>query len=95
MDRLPPIDPTLQKSFLSVALGFVGVTGLILFLPKTIKYLLRRFVTGLVGEIVAVVLTGLLTEKVVSWIGHEPRPATGRAPRVTPAPPASAPRGPF
>lgn len=52
-------------------LGFFGVTAAFLFLPKTIKYVVRRFVLGTVAEIVAVIITGLLTEKLVDLISHE------------------------
>lgn len=52
-------------------LGFFGVTAAFLFLPKTIKYVVRRFVLGTVAEIVAVIITGLLTEKLVDLISHQ------------------------
>lgn len=88
MDRRNAIDPELQQSLVSLVLGFLGVTALILLLPRTLKYMLRRFVTGIVGEVVAVVLTGLLTEKVVDWIGRDQAVTNGHArPAVPPRAP--------
>ena len=54
----------------SLLFGFFGVTAAFLLLPKTVKYVIRRFVTGIIGEIVAVVITGLLTEKLVDLVGR-------------------------
>lgn len=71
MDRFDWHDADLPQSLLSMILGFVGVTALILLLPRTVKYVIRRFVFGIVGEIVAVVITGLLTEKLVDVIAHD------------------------
>ena len=79
MERITSNEPELEKSLLSMVLGFVGVTAIILLLPKTLKFMIRRFVFGLVGEIVLVVLSGLLTEKAVSWLGHDHAQANGRA----------------
>ena len=61
--------PDLRSSFTTWLLGFFGVTALFLLLPKTIKFLVRRFLLGLVSEIVAVVITGLLAEKAVEKLG--------------------------
>jgi len=55
---------------ISVLLGFFGVTALFLLLPKTLKYVIRRFVLGTIAEIVAVVLAGLLTEKLVDLVAE-------------------------
>ncbi len=63
-----------DKSLLSVLLGFFGVTAAFLLLPKTVKYVIRRFLLGIVSEIVAVVVTGLLTEKLVDLIGEQSEP---------------------
>lgn len=71
-----------QKSLINVLLGFFGVVGAFLLLPKTVKFAARRFLTSMAKEIVVVVLTGLLTEKLVSMIERddevEPRPAAER-----------------
>ncbi len=52
-------------------LGFFGAVFGFLLLPKTLKYFVRRFVLGTLGEVVVIVLTGLLTEKMVDWIGKD------------------------
>lgn len=67
---------TPRNSLISLLLGFFGVTAAFLFLPKTIKYVIRRFFLSILSEIVAVVITGLLTEKLVDLISHDaPDPA--------------------
>lgn len=71
-----------RSGLISVLLGFFGVTAAFLLLPKTIKYVIRRFLLSIVSEIVAVVITGLLTEKLVDLISHE----TSEEPDVEPAP---------
>ncbi len=70
MNKLTTGSPETDKSLLSVLLGFLGVTAAFFLLPKTIKYVLRRFLLGIISEIVAVVITGLLTEKLVDYIGE-------------------------
>ena len=60
-----------RKSLVSLLLGFFGVTAAFLLLPKTIKYVIRRFFLSILSEIVAVVITGLLTEKLVDAISHD------------------------
>ncbi len=60
-----------RNSVISVLLGFFGVTAAFLLLPKTIKYVIRRFFLSILSEIVAVVITGLLTEKLVDLISHD------------------------
>lgn len=62
--------PETDKSLLSIVLGFFGVTAAFLLLPKTIKYVIRRFLLGIISEIVAVVITGLLTEKLIDLMGE-------------------------
>ncbi len=58
-------------------LGFFGAVFGFLMLPRTIKYLLRRFVLGTLSEIVVIVITGLLTEKMVAWIGKDDAQRSG------------------
>ena len=60
-----------DNSIITVLLGFFGVTAVFLLLPRTIKYFLRTFVLGIISEIVAVVVTGLLSEKLVEMIGRD------------------------
>lgn len=51
--------------------GFFGAVFGFLLLPKTVKYFIRRFLLGIAGEIVAIIITGLLTEKAVDMIGKD------------------------
>ena len=60
-----------RNSLISLLLGFFGVTAAFLLLPKTIKYVIRRFFLSIISEVVAVVITGLLTEKLVDVIGKD------------------------
>lgn len=71
MSRLTTGSPETDKSLLSILLGFLGVTAAFFLLPKTVKYVIRRFFLGIISEIVAVVITGLLTEKMVDYIGEQ------------------------
>lgn len=59
------------NGLVSLLFGFFGVTAAFLLLPKTIKFVIRRFVLGIFSEIVAVIVTGLLAEKLVDVIGRE------------------------
>jgi len=60
-----------NNGIVAVLLGFFGVTAVFLLLPKTIKFFLRKFVLGIISEIVAVVVMGLLSEKLVDMIGRD------------------------
>lgn len=71
MSRITTGSPETDKSLFSLLMGFFGVTAAFLLLPKTVKYVVRRFVLGIVSEIVAVVITGLLTEKLVDFLGEQ------------------------
>ena len=50
-------------------LGFFGAIFGFLLLPKTLKLVFRKLILGTVAEVVAIVLTGLLTEKAVEYLG--------------------------
>jgi hypothetical protein len=56
---------SLQSVILPWVLGALGITALVKFLPRTVMYAIRRWVFGLIAEIVMVVIAGLLTEKLV------------------------------
>ncbi len=71
MSRITTGSPETDKSLFSVLLGFFGVTAAFLLLPKTVKYVIRRFFLSIVSEIVAVVITGLLTEKLIDFISDQ------------------------
>lgn len=80
MRKLSTGSPQTDKSLVSVLLGFFGVTAAFLLLPKTVKFVIRRFLLGIISEIVAVVLTGLLTEKLVDLIGEQSEAQVAPAP---------------
>ena len=61
--RSPLSDP-LVKWFL----GFFGAMFGFMLLPRALKAFFRRFLLGTFSEIVAIVVTGLLTEKAVDLI---------------------------
>lgn len=63
-------DPDLKKidvrnPFATYLLGFLGVIFVFKVLPRALRFMGKRFFVGILGEIVAVVITGLLTEKAV------------------------------
>jgi len=61
----------LNDPIVKALLGFFGAVFGFLMLPRALKYFLRRFVLGTFSEIVAIVITGLLTEKVVHFISKD------------------------
>lgn len=69
-DNLPKRSP-LSDPLVAWFLGFFGALLGFLLLPRTLKALIRRFVLSTLSEIVAVILTGLLTEKAVDFLGKE------------------------
>lgn len=54
----------------NLLIGFFGVVGAFFLLPRTAKFMVRRFVLSTAGEVLAIVLTGLLTEKLVELLGR-------------------------
>lgn len=60
-----------QQSLLRYVVGFFSVGAIILLLPKTLKFMIRKFLFGLIAEVITVVLAGLLTEKLVDQISRE------------------------
>ena len=63
--------PAMPDSVTKFIIGFVGTTLAFLILPKTIKVVVRRFLLGIVGEVIAVIVAGLLTEKAVDALGKQ------------------------
>ena len=61
----------LSDSFAKWFLGFFGALFGFLLLPRALKAFVRRFVLSTFSEIVAIILTGLLTEKAVDYLGKE------------------------
>jgi len=61
--RSPLSDPLVKG-----LLGFFGTAFGFLLLPRAIKFFLRKFVLGTFSEIVAIIVTGLLTEKAVGFL---------------------------
>ncbi len=64
--RSPLSDPLVKG-----LLGFFGTAFGFLLLPRALKLFFRKFVLGTLGEIVAIVVTGLLTEKAVDFLKKE------------------------
>lgn len=70
-------DP-LQEGLVKGLLGFLGVIAAFKFLPKVLTYTVRRFVFGLLAEVIMIVLAGLLTEKVAKKLtGRDPSSSGG------------------
>ncbi len=67
MSNGPPRRSPLSDPLVKVLLGFFGTLFGILLLPRAIKLFFRKLVLGTLGEIVAIVVTGLLTEKAVDF----------------------------
>ena len=71
MDDNDPLREGLVKGLLS----FLGVIAAFKFLPRMLSFTLRRFVFGLLAEVIMVVLAGLLTEKIAKKLtGRDPSP---------------------
>lgn len=64
-------DPSMDNPLAKYVIAFFGTLFGFLLLPRTIKYVIRRFLFGTIGEIIAVVITALLTEKAVDAISHD------------------------
>lgn len=60
-----------QEGVVKWILGFFGVIAAVKFLPKVLGFITRRFVFGLLSEVIMVILAGLLTEKVVEKIAGD------------------------
>lgn len=72
MDYTRHTDPSLAESTAKWLFGFFGAIAAFLLLPRTVKYLIKRFVWGVLGEVIAVVVAGLLAEKAAERVGqHE------------------------
>ena len=63
-------DPA-EKSLVNALLGFFGVVAAFLLLPRTLKLVFRKFAVGIIGEVVAIVTLGLLTEKLVDRVSDD------------------------
>ncbi|PSQ89273.1 MAG: hypothetical protein BRD30_05850 [Bacteroidetes bacterium QH_2_63_10] len=67
-------DP-LQEGLVKGLLGFLGVIAAFKFLPRVLSFTVRRFVFGLLSEVIWVVLASLLTEKIARKLtGRDPSP---------------------
>lgn len=80
MPRFDASSPSLQKSVQTWLLGFFGALFGFLLLPRALKFVARRFVLGVAGEIVAIVITGLLTEKAVDALSDNDEAPPPREP---------------
>lgn len=71
MDLSPHTQPTLAESTAKWLFGFFGAMAAFLLLPRTVKYLIKRFVWGVLAEVVAVVAFGLLAERAAERAGRK------------------------
>ena len=60
----------LRNPLATYLLGFFGVLFAFTLLPRTLKFLVRKFFFGFLGEVVTVVITALLTEKAVEALNE-------------------------
>ena len=70
MDYHQHTQPSFAESSAKWLFGFFGAIAAFLLLPKTVKYLIRRFFWSVFAEVVTVVIAGLLTEKAAERAGH-------------------------
>jgi hypothetical protein len=61
------------KSLMQFVAGFFGAMLIVTLLPRTLRLFVRKLFFGLAGEIIAVVVAGLLTEKAVDKLGNGDR----------------------
>ncbi len=61
---------TSRSGFTNLLLGFFGVLGAALILPRLAKFGVRRFFMGIISEVLLILLSGLLTEKLVRMISN-------------------------
>ncbi len=73
MDYTRHSEPSLAESSAKWLFGFFGAAAMFLLLPRTVKFLIRRFFFGVVGEVIAVVIAGLLAEKAAEQVGGKER----------------------
>lgn len=73
MNNLNTSRPGLQDGLITWIAGFAGAFFAFMLLPRTLKFMLKRFTFGLISEVVVVVLAGLLTEKAAEKATHESR----------------------
>ena len=74
MRYLDSSQPDLQSSLTTWLIGFFGAIVGFLILPKTLKFLIRRFIFGVFSEVLAVVVAGLLAEKAVERLTDKDDP---------------------
>jgi hypothetical protein len=68
-----PSRPDIVSALSQWLIGFFGAIFAFLFLPRTLKFFIRRFLAGIVIEIIGVVLAGLAAEKMTVWFTRQPR----------------------
>lgn len=68
--KLPPTH--LADQTVRLLLGFFGGVTVFLFLPRTLRYLVRRVLWGLVGRFVAVVSFGFLLNFLTDRLHRNP-----------------------
>ncbi len=73
MDHTRHPEPSLAESSAKWLFGFFGAIAVFLLLPRTVKYLIKKFIFGVAGEVVAVVVAGLLAEKAAERVAQHDR----------------------
>ena len=77
MDRFEPTESGSLNTLIKSAVGFFGVVATFKLLPKLLSFVTRRFIFGLISEVIFVVLAGLLTEKVAEKLTGKEAPEAG------------------
>ncbi|HEX7121980.1 MAG TPA: hypothetical protein VF178_06365 [Gemmatimonadaceae bacterium] len=70
MNHTHPSDPSLAESAAKWAFGFFGAMAAFLLLPRAVRFFVKRLVWGVLGEVIAVVVAGLLAEKAAERVGR-------------------------
>ena len=68
MNQVQSTESNARQGLIALFLSFFGVAAAIVFLPKLLKYLSKKYIFGFIGETVAIVFTGFITEKIVEWL---------------------------
>ncbi len=74
-DFRPPLDALDEESqsvLIKAVLGFLGVIAFWKLLPRAVSFFVRRWVLGLVAEVIFVVIAALLTEKLAGKLTGRP-----------------------
>ncbi len=69
----PPADQNrLADQTIRLLMGFFGGVAVFLFVPLTIRYLIRRFIWGFVGKFIAMITFGFLLNVLAERLQRKP-----------------------